>query len=161
MSPQPALEGHIAADDSTRLRREIAGLEQELAAAKAESLTAKQAAKDAIQAIAALRRQLEPMYNAFRMIFGEISRVGAESVAQTQASGAGNGIVRDPRWESLKARFPGQCADVIDLLLDHGAMTRPQIAAALHVHPDTVSKLTFKLRSFLEKAGGKFSLRED
>jgi chromosome segregation ATPase len=67
------------ADEATRLRREIAGLEQELADANAEAATAKTASADAISAIRALRKQTEPLYLALKMIHGEISRVDARA----------------------------------------------------------------------------------
>jgi hypothetical protein len=152
----PALEGRVQSDEVTRLKREIVGLEQELRDARAEAQTAKQAAADSVAAVDAMRKQLEPEYTALRMLFGQIDRVDVPGNGGAAAARGGTGA----RIESLKARFPGKAAEIIQLLAEHGQMSRSQLAAALHVAPQTVSDTVFRIKSFLTKNGGMYSLRE-
>lgn len=156
--PQLLLEQGGETTEAVRLRREIAGLEQELAAAKADAQAAKQAAADSVHAIRALRKQLEPMYGALRMVFGELLRVDAGATAQNHQPESG----RDPRWDSWKTKLPGRPAEFIDLLLEHREMTGRQLAAAARCDPRTVTRAIFSLNKaqLINKNGGKFSLKE-
>ncbi|HXP82595.1 MAG TPA: hypothetical protein VN976_22035 [Verrucomicrobiae bacterium] len=157
MSSRPLLSAGSEADEATRLRREIAGLEQELQDAKNEAVKAKQGASDAAQAIRALRAQLEPLHKALKMIFGEISRVDAEQVSQ--AGGNPSGL--SPRWEMLKKRLGARQSEIIDVL-QHGPMTSAQMSAALHWDVRTTQKhiSAMKVAGYLSKNGNQFSLRE-
>jgi hypothetical protein len=148
------------AAEIVRLRREIAGLEQELEEAKDAATVAKQASADAIAAIRALRKQVQPFYDALRMIMGEITRVEAEAVTST--TGPVHSAGRDPRWDSWKVKLPGRPAEFIDLLLEHREMTGRQLAAAARCDPRTVTRAIFVLNKaqLINKNGGKFSLKE-
>jgi capsule polysaccharide export protein KpsE/RkpR len=143
------------------LRREIAGLEQELAVAREEAALAKRASADAVRAISALRSQLEPLHKALKMIFGEISRVDAqEAGASVWREAASPGL--NPKWIMLKEKLGGRQAEFIDLL-QHGEMTTAQLAAAAHCHRDAVAQVILKLNraGVINKTGrGTFSLRE-
>jgi hypothetical protein len=126
MSSRPLLEAHPDPDEVVRLRREIVGLEQELQAAREEAVKAKQASADSIQAIRALRHQLDPLYKSLKMIFGEISRVDIGAMPADRVTGD-----RDPRWESWKTRLSPRAGEIIELLLVHREMNTKQISAAL------------------------------
>jgi len=157
MSSRPLLSEGREADDATRLRREIFGLEQELSDAKAEAATAKTASTDAIAAIRALRKQTEGLYLALKMIHGEISRVDARAAAEGDAPSSG----LSAKWETLKRRLGVRQGEIIDLL-QHGSMTTAQISAALHWDLRTTQKYVsaMKVAGFLSKDGNRFSLRE-
>lgn len=157
--PQPQLDGRVEVDEYTRLKREMAGLQKELDEARDEVLVLRQASKDATQAIAALRKQLEPMYNALRMIFGEIDRVKAESVSSDLGSATEQNSAQHAKWEPWKRKLAVREWQVVETLLDHGPMTRPALATALRCHPDTVSQLVGKLKAIIAKQGDKFVLR--
>jgi chromosome segregation ATPase len=156
---KPLLEAHPTDQEVVRLRREIAGLERELQEAKDEAAKAKTAAADAVQAIRALRQQLEPMYKALKMIFGEIARIETGE-AQFPHASTGLGSLA-PKWEMLKSKLGGRQAEFIDLL-QHGEMNVRQIRAAAHCDIKTVYRTlqTMKEAGLLNKNGGKFSLKE-
>lgn len=146
-------------DDATRLRREIAGLEQELQTAKNEAAQAKLGAADAIQAIRALRHQLEPFYKAFKMVFGEISRVDAAKMGADSAVVGSSAL--SAKWEMMKEKLGHREAQIIDAL-QHGGMTAKQLTPVLHWDIKTVYRVTQKMKDagLLNNDGGKFSLRE-
>jgi phosphoribosylanthranilate isomerase len=162
---QPLLPGPPAPnEDPVRLRREIAGLEQELQKAKDETLTAKQSAKDAVQAIRALRQELEPFYTALKMIYGEISRVEVDSLSdgnrpmQHRSMDASKQAV----WEAWKNKLGGNAAKVIDALLVHRQMTATQLAIATGINSKNIAQTIYKVNKaqLLNKNGREFSLKE-
>ncbi len=160
MSARPLLNAGPEADEATRLRREIAGLERELQDAKDEATTAKQASSDAIQAIRALRKQLEPLFTSMKMIFGEISRVDAQQAGGSPSPDAVfSGL--SPKWEMMKQKLGGRSAEFIDLL-QHGEMNAAQLRAAAHCDIKTAYSVIKRMRDagLLNKNGGKFSLKE-
>jgi hypothetical protein len=113
--------------EATRLRRENAGLERELADAKAEALAAKQAAAEAIQAIRALRKQFEPLYTALRVAFGEIARVDADPIVE---QGPMNNTMNTV-WMERIAKSKDSHARVLQVMLDGGGpMSLQQIRNA-------------------------------
>lgn len=153
---QPLLEGHSETEEAVRLRREIAGLEQELEDAKEEARVAKQASKDAIQAIASLRHNLEPLYKSLKMIFGEISRVDAESVT---SSFSGNTSV----WQERMAKARSSHRRVLQVLLDGGGdMSLQQVRKAAGTSSNTSTYLNELIaKNWVQKTGhGMYSLKE-
>lgn len=160
--PQPLLEGPAAADDSVRLRREIAGLEQELQEAKDEAAEARQAAADAVQAIRALRQQLQGFYNALKMVFGEISRVDAGEVAEPTAAVSHSSSGSNAKWESWKRKLGGKQAEFINALLEHGEMTGKQLMVATRCGRDVMYRTINNLNKaqLIDKNGMKFSLKD-
>jgi hypothetical protein len=159
---QRLLEGNfeevpIPADDVIRLRREMAGLEHELAEARQALKVERQASNDAKKAIAALRRTLGPIHVALGMVFGEIDTVEAEEF-ETVVTGEEVRHSSRGKWGNWKAKLPNQQWQVIEALLDHGDMSRQQLAGALHCHVDTVSNLCSRLGKIqlVIKEGGKF-----
>jgi len=149
-----------AAEDPVRLRREIAGLEQELATAREEARQAKQAAADSIVAIRALRKIIDPIYKATAMIMGEISRIAVEDVESPTESRQGHHGL-SPKWEMMKEKLGHREAQIIDAL-QHGGMTAKQLTPVLHWDIKTVYRVTQKMKDagLLLNEGGKFSLKE-
>jgi hypothetical protein len=107
-------------------------LETEIAATRATN----------VRAISNLRRQLEPLHNALRMVFGEIEAAGVGEAAETSSS-------VNPRvasvWESWKQKLPGKRADFIQALLEHEAMTATHKAAEQWTLVDKVKELEKQL----------------
>jgi len=160
MSSRPLLEGHPDPEEPARLRREIIGLEKELADAKAEAATVRQQSSDAIHAIRALRKQTEPLYMALKMIHGEISRVDAGELSTGDAS-TPNNSKHDTRAEFWKQKLGGSQALFITLLLEHGAMTTAQLVASAHCGKTKVRNVIYRLNKagILSKNGGHYSLK--
>lgn len=158
--PTPLLNAHPDPDEAVRLRREIAGLEQELAEAKEEAAKVKGAAADAVQAIRALRKQTDPLYQALKMIHGEISRVDAEKIADESANYHVSSTL-SPKWQMLKSKLGPREAEFIDLL-QHGPMTAAQLRAAARCDIKTAYRTVEKMQNagFLSKNGGKWSLKD-
>lgn len=143
------------ADELVRLRREIAGLEQELQQAKADAAQFKSAASDSVNAIRTLRKVLDPFRIAIGMIYGEISRVDAEEASGSGSSGG------DAKWVTWKQRLGGKQAEIIDLLLLQDAMTITQVSKAAHCHYDTAAKHLSDMagQGILSKNGNAYSLK--
>ena len=154
----PLLNASPEDQEIVRLRREIAGLEKELSDAKEEAAKARGASADAIQAIRALRKQTEPLYQALKMIHGEISRVDAGRVESATSE---NGTGLSPKWEMLKKRLGSRQGEIIEIL-QHGPMTTSQMSAALHWDLRTTQKhiSAMKVAGYLSKNGNQFSLKE-
>ncbi len=162
MASRPQLSGEVQSDEVTRLLREIKGLEQELADSRDAESAARQASKDAVQAVRALRKQLQPFYDAMRILFGEIDRVSADSIAEDS-----NGHSSSPRssavWESWIQRLGGKKAQFIRAMLDHGhPMTSEQLRVATHTGRSTVPQIIHQLNvlGLINKNSGRFSLKE-
>jgi hypothetical protein len=157
------LEGRTEADEAVRLRREIAGLEKELQEARDGETKAKTASADAIHAIRALRKELEPFYNALRMIFGEISRVDAGKAGETTAMGTSGANSRaQVVYEKWISQLGGNRAAIIKALLEHGQMTRQQLRVASSVPDGSLNPATSELYKLglINRGGGKYSLKE-
>ena len=157
MPDRPLLEAYIAPDDSGELRRKIAYLEAELTQSQAQLRGTKQELLVTSRGLAALRHQLEPLYNALRMVFGELDNAGVSGVETAGPS---------PRvaslWESWKSKLGGKQAEFIQALLEHGEMTAVQLKVATHTGTSTVPQVIYKLNhlGLINKQGGKYSLKE-
>lgn len=154
----PQLEGKVQPDEAVRLKREIAGLEQELSDAKHQRDVAVQAAKDSVMAVNALRKLLEPDYRVMRMIFGEISRVEAEADEPSVARGSSNGSL----WaERITKATPAE-GRILQVLLDGGGeMTLTQIRQAAGTYNNTSTYLNrLKAKNWVQQTGrGSYSLK--
>lgn len=147
------LEGNVDERDGTiaALEQEVERLEGDLGIARAEVA---QLRKENARAISALRRQLSPLYQALRQVFGEMDALGGED--PTEAPKA------DARWESWKKRLPGRPAEMIDLLLLHGSMSVKNLMAAMHCGKDAVYQAASKLgqAGVVTNNGGRYSLKD-
>lgn len=158
---RPQLPGEVQADEVTRLKRQIVGLEAELAEAQNQLKTLTVASRDSLQVIAAMRKMYQPQFDLMRLLFGEISRVDAGAVTGAGATAMPGG--RDPRWESWRSKLPPRKWLFLEALLDHGEMTAKQLSAALHIpRMNTVSQIAWELKEaqLIRKNGNTWALVE-
>jgi hypothetical protein len=146
-------------EEINRIRREMRGLEQELRDAKDEATRAKQASSDAITAIRAMRKQLEPLFLSLKILFGEISRVDAEAVSTER--GTSNPGILSSKMEMIKKSLGGRQSEFIDCLA-HGPMTIAQLVAATKCAKKTGYDVIYRLTraGLIDKVGGNYSLKE-
>src|SRR5665213_1942560 len=151
------LHGEAASPEVTRLKREIVGLEQELEETREEVQKYKNASSDAVKAISALRKVLDPLHTAMKMIYGEINRVEIPR----DPFDLHNEPIVDKRWESWKQKLPGKPAEFIQILLEHGEMSGAQLKAAAHCAQQTVYDTIAKLKAagLVTKNGKGFALK--
>jgi hypothetical protein len=152
-------------DDADALRDKVESLEQELRQARAEVIRLRATSDTATMAVTELRRQLGPLYRAFRAVFGEIELVvGKDDAAPVSATAAppANGT-QSSRWDAIKRGLPPRLAQAVDIVLLHGSMNNSQLAAAMKMDRTNCSNnVTSKLKSMglFIKNGNIYSLKE-
>lgn len=141
-------------EEIVRLRNEVTDLRHQLAASQEEARQAKGAA---FVATSNLRKQLSPLYNALRQVFGEL-----DAISPADNGAPGVPPQSNAKWESWKQRMPGRPAEFIDLLLIHGTMTIRQFMAAAKCGEQSAYKVTSKLgqAGLIVNNGGRFSLKQ-
>lgn len=142
--------------EKQRLEEEVRGLRHDLDEAQAKNETLERSLRN-------LRRQLSPLHNALRAVFGEIELAVGEEQYAPAANGAGpqSESRTDPRWESWKAKIPGRPAEMIDLLLLHKSMGTKALMSAMHCAKDTVYGSAKKLNAAgLLATSQPYSLRQ-
>lgn len=153
------LEGQIEEptdDELMELRGLVRDLRAELSDTKRELM---QTRRESTTALAALRRQLTPLYRALQGVFGELDAAGVEETATANSE-------TNPRtsavWEAWKSRLGGQTAKVIGALQLHGEMNSTQLAIAIGTRRQNIPNLIFKLNQagLINKNGGRFSLKQ-
>lgn len=134
----------------------ISDLETENESLKAQLAHEKQSGREGARAVAALRKQLTPLYQAMQMMFGHMEAINTDS-AVNGATPAVSAV-----WKAWKDRLGGQPAQLIDALLLHSELTSGQIAIAIGVNPKNVAQVIHKVNKagLLNKNGGKFSLKQ-
>jgi len=138
------------------LQEENRRLRADLRDAKMDAMRARQ---DTDRALAALRKQLGPLYRALQAVFGELDAAGVQD-------GDGPQPRTDARvtavWNSWKEKMPGGPARIIDALLLHGDLTTPQLKITAKMATQTVydSIARLKKAGLIDKNGGKFSLKQ-
>lgn len=144
------------AEEVIRLRREIAGLEQELEQAKLEAKQSKQALTDSVHLVRSFRKLFDPWHTFIGMLYGEISRVDSEEIPSSNGAPSS-----DAKWAGWKQRLGGKGAEIIDLLLLNNEMTITQVSKAAHCHYDTASKLLSNMtgQGVLARNGKLYSLK--
>lgn len=155
MTPQPLLEGKVEHDDRdliiSGLRARVRELEEQLHEERGKGAAVS-------SGVANLRKQLSPLYNALRAVFGEIDAMGIGEIQPHQ-----NGAPRaSAAWESWKQKLGGKPAEAIDALLLHGEMNAQQLRIHLRCGRDYVYNVVHTLHkaSLINKNGGKISLKE-
>jgi hypothetical protein len=135
-------------EENRDLQDQVAAARRELEAQRSESS----------RAVAELRRQLLPLFQALRAVFGEIDAIAPQ---------AANGVYQqnDKKtavWESWMKKLPGKRADFIQALLEHGEMTGAQLRVATHTAAGSVAGIIHELKKLglINKNGGKYSLKE-
>jgi hypothetical protein len=133
--------------DNDRLQEQVSQLQSEL----------RRSREDTARSVAGLRRELSPLYNALRRLFGEIDNLGVEDEPAPRVQPKTSAI-----WESWKRKLGGKPAEFIDILLEHGEMSAAQLKIAAHCGQRTVYDTIFKLNKagLVNKNGGKFSLKQ-
>ncbi len=153
---QPLLEGNVDNRDALieQLQAQVDTLDGELRRTQAELMQAK---RSSAAAVAGLRHQLSPLYQALQVLFGEIDKVEPLETGPSMAAAKNSAV-----WESWKQRLGGKQAEFIDLLLTHREMTAAQLKAAARCATKTVYDVIFKMNraGILNKNGGRFSLKE-
>lgn len=157
--PQPLLEAYVVPDDSVVLRRKIDQLEVENRQLRDELRESRNQCAAVSSGVSALRRQLEPLYNALRMVFGEIEVAGVGSPGEA-TSGVSPKIAAV--WQSWINKLGGKRAEVIKALLEHGELSVVQLKVMTHSSGQTVYNQISSLNQLglINKNGGKFSLKE-
>lgn len=125
--------------EETQLRAQVAELSQKLGQAAA--------------VIANLRKQLEPQYRALEALFSDLDKAGA------------NGHHADASiWEPWKQKLGGRVAQMIQVLMERGQLTRTQLATLTGQSPGSGSFATNLARlntnGLIEKEADKISLRK-
>jgi hypothetical protein len=160
MSDQALIRtGQIVHDDRDEV---IESLQEQLTAARRELTAARretaQVQRDAARALGALRQQLQPLYTALQMVFGQLDTAG---IADDEPGGPVPNGRTSAVWEAWKARMPGGPAKIIDALLLHKEMNTQQLAIAIGTHRNSIPNMILKLNKagLLNKNSGKFSLK--
>src|SRR6185437_5134245 len=135
------------------LRGEISGLQQQLQEQRAD---ARRAAVAAARGSQELRRVLTPLYQALRMIFGELDAMGVNEGSGESAMPSKTTKV----WQAWKDRLGGSPAKFIDALLTHEEMNAAQLRVAMQCRLQTVYDAASKLNKLglITKNNGKYSL---
>lgn len=136
------------------LNQELSNLQRELYEARQEAAHAK---RQAAIALAALRKQLSPLYRALQQVFGELDAVGVDETAQEMPNSRMTQV-----WASWKQRLGEGPAKIIDALLLHGEMNTQQLSIATGYHRTSITAMIFKLNKagLLNKNGGRFALKQ-
>jgi uncharacterized protein YlxW (UPF0749 family) len=157
MGGELVVAGHVfeQSDEIAELREENRTLRSQLRVAEAAAAKARSEA-EAAQSLAALRKQLNPLYRALQGVFGELDAIGVDDAAPQSNSRTA------AVWEAWKSKIGGQPAQLIDAFLLHGEMTSGQIAIAIGISPKNVAQVVHKLNKagLIQKNGGKFSLKQ-
>lgn len=134
----------------------IESLEDERDALKAELERERKAQREGARAVAALRKQLAPLYQALQMVFGHMESIVPDSSGDLVSPGM------NTRIEAWKRQLGPTCAKVIDALLIHGEMSVEQIRINAKMSPNTVYRCTSQLQraGAVVKNGGRFSLKQ-
>lgn len=133
----------------------IESLEEERDALKNELERERKAQREGARAVAALRKQLTPLYQALQAVFGHIEAIGGRD------DGGSVSAPTNARIEAWKKQLGPTCAKVIDTLLIHGEMSIEQIRVNAKMSPNTVYRCTAQLQraGAVVKNGGRFSLK--
>jgi chromosome segregation ATPase len=164
MSSRPMLEGQVvtpSSDEITRLRREIAGLEQELSIAHAENAALRRQSSAATHALKTLKKLLSDPYKVLQVIMGELEIVEVDDDDDSNATVRRGG--NDAVWDKWKSDLGGACAKIISALQERGELSASQLRVAAQTPRtqtiyDATSRM-FKL-GLLNRNGGKYSLKE-
>lgn len=153
-------EGHIFEDGAevAALKAENRDLRQQLLDARADATRSR---RDLVQAVAALRKQLTPLYRSLQGVFGDMEAFG-DAEPMTSAGGPIDGRVAAV-WASWKNKLGGTVAKGIDALLLHGELDTAQLAIAAGLDKRTVTNtVVYKLHGagLINKNNGRFSLKQ-
>lgn len=131
----------------------IAGLREQLRAAREELAIERSRESGVEEGVAQLRQALAPLKEGLDRIFGILPVSTGLAMAVPKNSAA---------WESWKQRLGGQPAKAIDALLVHGALTQTQLRIHVGCAQGSVPGIVYALNKagVINKNGGKISLKE-
>jgi TolA-binding protein len=163
MSSKPLmLEGRVDEREQqiSALHREIDRLERELLEVQNQRDQAVLDGQQAQRALKALQRQLQPLFSALRMVFGELDAVGIEE-EESAPSVASAPPAKKEVWDAWKSRLGGAASKIIDALLTHGELNTQQLSIVTGLHRTTVPNGVSQLNKagLINKRDGKFSLK--
>lgn len=148
------LEGNVDERDGTiaALEQEVERLEGDLGIARAEVAHLR---KENARAVSALRRQLSPLHQALRQVFGEMDALG------TDEPGSPDG--KTDKWNVIKQRLTPRLREAVDILQLQGTMRRTQLATALKMDYSNCTKNVIGVlirQGWVVDNGGNLSLKE-
>lgn len=161
----PDLAVRDSSDVESVLRRRIAALEHELADAKLARDEAQRESTALAEGVKRIRRQLSPMHEAMKLLFGELDQVTfrESGASEAVAPSVPASTWPSPVWDSWKSRLGARCGYVIDFLLIHQNVTVTQIGIALHSDKRTIRKAIARMTEagIISRSGARVSLKVD
>lgn len=161
---QRLLEGEVVErgpSEVERLRGELERSTRQRDDLRDENLSLKEDLHRADLSVMKLRKQLEPLYNALKSIWGELEEISpADATASPQAPQAGKSAAV---WEAWKGRLGATVAKGIDALMIHGELNTQQLAIATGLNRNTITNtviLKLNKAGLINKVGGRFSLKQ-
>jgi|SRR5579864_2913453 len=138
-------------DDSDALRQEIYDLKQQLIIAHGEIVTLK---RTNAKAVAELRKQLTPVYSAFKLLFGEMDAIDGGEIGA---------IGGNAKWDAVKQRLAPRLREAVDIFLTQGSLKRTQLASAMRMDYSNCTKNVIGIllkQGLLVDNAGQLSLKE-
>ena len=161
------IEVNREGDDAVELRLMIRKLESSLSDAQSEKRRVEDELSKALRALQALQRQLGPLHQALRAIFGEIEIAIGDRPGDVITENIGRPMpARDNAklkiWENWKQKLGATAAKIITALLEHGELDTQQLATVTMLHRTTIPKGIYQLNKngLISKNGNRFSLKE-
>lgn len=153
MSQPLLLEGQVDNRDAVieDLQQQVHDLKRDLRDTQGELSAAKRAN---VQAVAALKKELSPLYRALQSLFGELDKFDVESF---------DGRAGGDKWEAVKVRLAPRLREAIDILLIQGTMRRTQLANALKMDYSNCTKNVIGVlirQGWVVDSGGQLSLKQ-
>ena len=147
------IESLLAANQ--RLREDVQELTEDRDAARREAKTLRYATDE-------LRRQLGPLHNALKAVFGELDTVPSSENGASYSSAVPD--KKTEEWKLWIQKFGPDTlnARMISALLDHHQMTAEQLRVVMRCATNSVYNTITRLNKLglLAKTGDKYSLKE-
>lgn len=158
-----ALEGRVVDPEHEvkSLRQRLANAEEESAALR-EQLSAEQRKNRTLErSVAEIRRQLGPLHNALRGLFGEIELldIPTESAQPQTAADDRKTKLWQPWIDKFGDNLQGK---MLRALLDHGPMTAAQLRVPMQCSQQSIYNAYDRLvkLGLVSSSGGKYHLKE-
>lgn len=157
----PLLSGHVTNDDNivSSLRMRLGQALEDLEVTRVELDAERRKTRGLELGVTELRRQLSPLYQALRMVFGEMDAI---PVGEGVPSSVPN--VKRKVWDDWIDKFGRETlnAKLIAALLDHGTMSPAQLRVAMKCGENSVYEAIKRLKKLglLQGTAGKYSLKE-
>lgn len=151
------LEGGALVDRTPELEREVKRLKRELEDARDNLRLEQDKTRAIIRAMGVLQGALEPIKRGVLAIYQEFDKAGVSDSAPAEQARVSAGVV----WESRKLKVGGKAAEVIQVLIDCGPLTRGGLRDVTKSGWSTIDAATQRLNSlgWIEKISGKWQLK--